>query len=192
MMIPMRHIGTFKNLVFSLPCLSKTEQNYINQQIIIKNNRDLNFSKKDNLKLKYEAAASAYNISDNKTSYDNMVALFNSGCYQKRKGRVYSVHNPHLSTYLNLGTILCDDISDWLQQLSENRFNVKTTVSKLVKSDINIEDKFKSRLMEVVEDLDLDLEQVIDESVMFDENGFSSSFYHNFMFECCGVTQEQS
>ena len=192
MLNSMRHLGTSKNLVFTLPCLSNTEHNYINNQISTKTDCEISFSKKENLKLKYDAAASAYNISD-KLSYDNMVKLFSSGCYQKRRGRKYSVYNPHLSSYLELGTILCVDTSEWLRKLSENKFNVKATLGKLAKSESNLEDKIKIRLLDVVEKLDLDLEHVIDSSeIYFDENGFSSSFYHNFMLECCGMTQEQS
>ena len=109
--------------------------------------------------------------------------------FKKNKGRLYNAFRPHVQSGLEYG-VIAGEPKDWLDISSKHKFrflgNLKTFTSRK-----EFQTKYCERLKQVTRTLDLDVEDLQEKSeVLFDEKGFSSTFYDGFMPEFCGASIE--
>ena len=109
--------------------------------------------------------------------------------FKKNRGRVYDAFRPHVQSGLEYGAI-AGDPGEWLDISVKHKFrflrNLQTFTAKK-----EFQTKYCERLKEVTRTLDLDVEDLQEKSeVLFDENGFSSTFYAGFIPEFCGTSVE--
>ena len=152
------------------------------------NYSDLNGS----LRNRFEATARAYELSEDPVSCDKVVKLCWELGAQKKKGRMYKVYRPKVLGGLEMGTLVGDPRL-WLDNTqTDSRQNrgglrkMKTKSNFFTNPDIQA--GYRQRLEEVIEILDVDaLHLLEDTDHEFDDSGFSSTFYKQFLYECCGV-----
>ena len=139
---------------------------------------------------KITATARAYGVSkDEQEQYNN---YFNKMCMASRSlwnQFSYACFSAHLLSGLEFGAIM-GDMKLYLStsHLKHLRSRTDRTIKQFSK-DVNVQKAYRTRLLEVLEDLEIDLEHLLDDSESdFDEDGFSPMFYEKLLSECCGLT----
>ena len=138
---------------------------------------------------RYYAVAKAYNCHTEEKSYNNVMLECENAMWKKNGGRTYHVFRPHVQTGLEYGT-LTGDPREWLGTSSKHRHRFLSQL-KGFSARKDFRSKYCERLKEVTRMLDLDMEDLQEKpEVIFDEDGFSSTFHDGFIPEFCGATLE--
>lgn len=140
---------------------------------------------------RYFAIAKAYNCHNEEKYFNYVMKDCENAMWKKAigKSRPYHAFRPHVQCGLEYG-VIAGEPRDWLDNSSKHRFRFLSNL-KTFSARKDFQSKYCERLKEVTRTLDLDVEDLQEKSeVIFDENGFSSTFYDGFIPEFCGTSIE--
>jgi len=184
----LKPVNTNGNLAFFLPSLSTTETAYIKNSLEICEVEANTFCSTRILEKKMSALTEAYGVSKDKQDPENInfmkLVLASRSLWNNFP---YSCVSAHLLSGIEFGAIM-GDLKLFLATSARKRLRSKPerTVKELSK-EAYVQEAYRNRLLEVLEDLDLDSELLLNDHD-FDKDGFSPTFYEKLMSEYCGVT----
>lgn len=179
-----------EKLVFSLPCLSKTESSYLASQLEViqedvKNYTDPNFC----VLRRFDAIAEAYGISAHEERYYKLLMQSCERALEKRVhvNRNFPLFKSEIISALEIGAIGGDvrDILDKSQHKHhKNRLNSATIKGFVIQEGEKFRDKYRRRLLEILDTLELDFQHLLPPDSDFNADGsFNPTFYQKLLSE---------
>ena len=142
---------------------------------------------------RYYAIAKAYNCHTDEKYFEYVMKNCENAMFKKTlgRGRPYHAFRPHVPLGLEYG-VISGEPRNWLDNSGKHHFRFHSNL-KTFSERKDFQSKYCERLKEVTRTLDLDVEDLQEKSdVIFDENGFSSTFYDGFIPEFCGASIEST
>ena len=188
-----RIIGNDK-LVFSLPCLSESEYSYLTGQVnVIRNNVETYVEPEYLLQQRFRAIAQAYDIPEDDECHPHVIKACEQSVW-KHKGAItnYPIFkSAHVVKALELG-VINGDVREMIK-FSVKRLKFRLTTNTQIKFMLQTEGckaKYRNRLLEIIDKLDLDLEHLLPDSD-FTASGIDSTLYKSLLTECLGISSDQ-